>query len=101
MLLGLDMALAVIVILAICLLGAVRLGSIIRLFVFQSFVMATIPLMLGGEVHIHKLVIVLGTVVLKVIFIPTMLFWAVRHVSIRRYAPGFFGIGANLLLGGF
>ncbi|OIO38227.1 MAG: hypothetical protein AUJ72_02775 [Candidatus Omnitrophica bacterium CG1_02_46_14] len=100
MLLGLDLALAVIVILAICLVGAVRLGSIIRLFAFQSLVMAVIPLMLGGEIHIHKIVIVLGTIALKVIFIPIMLFWAIRHVSIRRDTPSIFGIGASLLMGG-
>lgn len=98
---GLDMALAIIVILALCLLGAVRLGSIIKLFAFQSLVMATVPLMLGGVFNIHKVVILCGTVLLKVIFIPVMLFWAIRHVSIRRDAPGIFGIGTSLLLGGF
>lgn len=101
MVFGLDMALAIVVILAICLLGISRLGSIIRLFAFQSMVMAVIPLMLGGEVGLHKIMIAAATFALKVIFIPTMLFWAVRHVSIRRDAPGIFGIGTSLLLGGF
>lgn len=96
----LDMALATIVILAICLLGASRLGSLIRLFAFQSLVMAAVPLMIGGPFSTHKMVIATATVIIKVFFIPAMLFWAVRHVSIRRDAPGFFGIGASLLLGG-
>ena len=99
--LGLDMALAVIVILAICFLGTARLGSIIKLFAFQSLIIAVIPLMLGGVFNIHKVVITVGTILLKVIFIPMMLFWAVRHVSIRRDAPGIFGISTSLLLGGF
>lgn len=99
--LWLDMALAVIVILAICLLGAVRLGSIIRLFALQSLIMAVIPLMLGGGFNVDKVVITAGAILLKVIFIPLMLFWAVRHVSIRRDVPSIFGIGTSLLLGGF
>ena len=96
----LDMALATIVILAICLLGATRLGAIIRLFAFQSIVMAAIPLMIGEGFSNHKIVIALGTLLLKVIFIPIMLFWAVRHVSIRRESPGIFGVSVSLLLGG-
>ena len=98
--LWLDMALATIVILAICLLGATRLGAIIRLFAFQSLIMAIIPLMLGGEFGTHNIVIAVGTLLLKVIFIPAMLFWAVRHVSIRRESPGIFGVSISLLLGG-
>ena len=97
----LDMSLALIVLVAICLLGANRLGTIIRLFAFQSLVMAAVPLMLGGPFSPHKIVIVLATVFLKVVFIPVMLFWAVRHVSIRRDAPGVLGIGTSLLLGAF
>ena len=96
----LELALAVIVILAICLLGATRLGAIIRLFAFQSLMMALIPLVMGGRIGIHKIVIMLGTFLLKVIFIPMILFWAIRHVSIRRESPGFFGPSRNLLLGG-
>lgn len=99
--LGLNMALAVIMVLAICLLASSRLGSIIRLFAFQSLMTAAIPLMLGGGLNLDKIVIVVGTLLLKVIFIPAMLFWAVRHVSIRRDAPGIFGISTGLLLGGF
>ena len=85
----LDMALAMIVILAIFLLGAGRLGTIVRLFAFQSFILAAIPLILGGGIGIHKIVIAVGTLLIKVIFIPAMLLWAVRHVSIRGTHPAF------------
>ncbi|MBI4971771.1 MAG: hydrogenase [Candidatus Omnitrophica bacterium] len=96
----LDMALAVIVILAICLLGTSRLGSIVALFAFQSSILAAVPFLLGGEIGIHKLVITIGTLLVKVIFIPYMLLWAVRHVSIRRDSPGILGVSTSLLLGG-
>ncbi|MBI3306556.1 MAG: hydrogenase [Candidatus Omnitrophica bacterium] len=98
--LWLDMALAVIVILAICLLGTSRLGSIIQLFAFQSFILAFVPFMIGGGIGPHKIVIAGGTLLIKVIFIPAMLLWAVRHVSIRRDSPGILGVSASLLLGG-
>ena len=97
----LDMALAVIVILAICLLGANRLGSIVELFAFQSLILAAVPFLLGGGIGVHKVVIAAGTLLIKVIFIPYMLLWAVRHVSIRRDSPAIFGVSASLLLGGF
>lgn len=96
----LDLALAVIVILALCLLGSSRLGSIIELFAFQSCILAAVPFMLEGGVGIHKIVIAGGTLLIKVIFIPAMLLWAIRHVSIRRDAPAIFGVSTSLLLGG-
>lgn len=94
------MALVTIVMLAICLLGASRIGSIIGLFAFQSLIIASIPWMLEGEFGIHKIVIAGGTLLLKVIVIPSILSWAVRHVSIRRDTPGIIGINTSLLLGG-
>ena len=97
----LDMALAVIVILAICLLGANRLGLIVELFAFQSLILAAVPFLLGGGIGVHKVVIAAGTLLIKVIFIPYMLLWAVRHVSIRRDSPAIFGVSASLLLSGF
>lgn len=97
----LDMTLAAIVILAISLLGATRLGAIIRLFAFQSLLMAAVPCMLGAPLGVHQIVIILGTILLKVIFIPGMLFWAIRHVSIRRESLGIFGVSTSLLIGGF
>jgi len=97
----LDMALAVIVILAIGLLGTSRLGSIVRLFALQSFILAFLPFLLEGGIGIHKVVIATGTLIVKVIAIPAILFWAVRHVSIRRDTPSIFGGSASLLVGGF
>ena len=99
--LWLDLALTGIVISAVCLLGFSRLGSIIELFAFQSFILALVPFMLGGGIGVHKIVIAGGTFLIKVIFIPMMLLWAIRHVSIRRDDPGIFGVSTRLLLGGF
>jgi len=98
---GLDTALAAIVILAICLLGSSRLGLIIKLFALQSLVVSAIPFLLGGDLGIHKIIIAAGTFLLKVVFIPSMLFWAVRHVSIRRDTPSLLGVSLSLLLAGF
>lgn len=99
-LIWLDMALAVIVILAICLLAAGRLGIIVQLFAFQSLILSLVPLMLGGGIGFHKIAVAGGTLLIKVIFIPSMLLWAMRHVSIRRDSPAIFGVSTSLLLGG-
>ncbi|MBI3313565.1 MAG: hydrogenase [Candidatus Omnitrophica bacterium] len=97
---GLDIALAGIVILAIYLLGANRIDSIVMFFAFQSLILAVIPFLLGGDYTIHEVIIALVTLLLKVIFIPSMLLWAVRHVSIRRDIPAVLGVSKSLLLGG-
>jgi hydrogenase-4 component E len=99
--LWLDLALTGIVIMAVCLLGVSRLSSIIELFAFQSLLLAVVPFMLGDGIEIHKIVIGAGTLLIKVIFIPAMLLWAIRHVSIRRDAPAIFSVSTSLLLGGF
>ncbi|MBI1869585.1 MAG: hydrogenase [Chlamydiae bacterium] len=97
----LDRMLAVIVVSAICLLGISRIGSIIKLFAIQSLVLSIIPFLMNGPLGVHRIALALVTFFLKVIIIPMILFWAVRHVAIRRDSPGLFGISISLLLGGF
>jgi len=41
------------------------------------------------------------TVLLKVLLMPSLLFWAIRHVSIRREVQPLIGYGTTLMLGGF
>lgn len=94
------MALAAMVITGIYLLGSTRIDSIVKLFAFQSLVLAVVPFLLGRTITIHMVVIFAGTVALKVIFIPYMLLWAVRHVSIRRETAALLGVSKSLLAGG-
>jgi len=95
----LELALIFIVFLGIVILGNNRLGSIIQLFALQSLVLSTTPLLIHPG--FHAVIIATATLVLKVILMPALLSWAIRHVSIRREVQPLIGYGKTLILGGF
>lgn len=95
----LELALILIVLLGVVILGSSRLGTMIQLFAAQSFVLSATPLLVhSGK---HAVVMAAGTVVLKVFLMPNLLFWAMRHVAIRREVEPLIGYGKTLMLGGF
>ncbi len=95
----LELALILIVLLGVVILGSSRLGTMIQLFAAQSLVLSATPLLVHpGK---HAVVMAVGTVVLKVFLMPNLLFWAMRHVSIRREVQPLIGYGKTLMLGGF
>lgn len=95
----LELALISIIFLGIVILGSSRLSSTIRLFASQSFILSATPWLVHPG---HHAVIMAGvTIILKVIFMPALLFWAIRHVSIRREVRPLIGYGTTLVLGGF
>ncbi len=96
---GLELALILIVFLGVVILGSSRLGTMIQLFAAQSLVLSATPLLVHpGK---HAVVLAVGTVVLKVFLMPNLLFWAMRHVSMRREVQPLIGYGKTLMLGGF
>lgn len=95
----LELALILIVFFGIVILGNNRLGTMIQLFAAQSLVLSATPLLVHpGR---HAVVMAIATVVLKVFLMPNLLFWAIRHVSIRREVEPLIGYGKTLILGGF
>ncbi len=95
----LELALILIVCLGVVTLGSNRLGTMIQLFALQSLVLSATPLLVHpGK---HAVVLTVGTLVLKVFLMPNLLFWAIRHVSIRREVQPLIGYGKTLMLGGF
>ena len=94
----LELALMLIVFLGVVILGNNRLGTIIQLFALQSLVLSTTTLLIHPGFHAGIMTIV--TIILKVFLIPGLLFWAIRHVSIRREVQPLIGYGKTLLLGG-
>ena len=95
----LELALILIVFLGVIILGNNRLGTIIQIFALQSFVLSTTPLLIYPGLHAVAIMIV--TIILKVILMPSLLFWAMRHVSIRWEVQPLIGYGKTLILGGF
>jgi hydrogenase-4 component E len=94
-----ELALIAIVILGIIILGNNRLATTIQLYALQSFILSLTPLLIYPGIHADIIAVVI--ILLKVIFMPFLLFWAIRHVSIRREIQPLIGYGKTLLLGGF
>lgn len=95
---GLDLALILVILSGMNILGENRLGTMIRVFAFQSLMVSVTPLFIHPG--IHAMAITAGTIVLKVFLMPALLFWAMRHAAIRREAQPLIGYGKTLLLGG-
>lgn len=98
----LDMTLIAIVLLGLFMIGSNRLGAIIQVFGLQSFILGTVPfLMYFSRIEIHIVMVSLVSIVLKGFLMPYFLFWAVRHVSIRREVSPLIGYGTTIFLSGF
>ena len=94
----LDLALILIVFLGVVILGSSRLKTTIQFFAVQSFVLSLVPWLIHPGVH--AVILSMGTIILKVIIMPILFFWAIRHVSIRREVQPLISYGHTLLLGG-
>jgi hydrogenase-4 component E len=76
-----------------------RLGMTIRTFAVQSLLIGFLPWLLHGPwPGFHELLLLVGTVVIKVVLIPRFLFRAIRDVAIRREVEPLIGFGTSLLL---
>ena len=97
----LDAALILIVLLGLFMVGSNRLGAVIQFFGLQSVILGMVPFLLYfPEIEIHVVIVSLVTVVLKGFLMPLFLFWAIRHVAIRREVAPLIGYGAALFLNG-
>ena len=94
-----DAFLVFIVLLGLFLLGTGRLGALIELFALQAFVLSLFPLFMhSGGIRVHNFLIFSGMLALKVFLMPAVLFWAIRHVSIRREVKPLIGFGTSVLV---
>ncbi len=72
------------VFLALIILSNYRVTAMIRIFAVQSFVLSLLPFFLhASSISGRDIFIVLVTMVLKAALVPSILFWAIRHVSMR------------------
>jgi len=94
----LEVVLIIIVFLSVAILGNSRLKTIIQLFALQSVVLSTTPLLIYPS--FHAIIIAIVIAILKGVLMPVLLFWAIRHVSIRREVQPLIGYATTLLLGG-
>lgn len=94
----LELFLIIVIFFSVAMLGSSRLGSIIWYFVLQSFFLSITPLFVS--LGLHALIMTLVMIMIKVLIMPGLLFWTIRHTTIRREIEPLIGYGKTLLLGG-
>lgn len=77
-----------------------RIAGMIQILAVQSFILGLMPLfMQEGAFSVRDGFISLGTIVVKGILVPYMLFWAIRHVSMRSEIKPLIGFGTSIVFG--
>lgn len=98
-----DIGLVLVLLLGLAMLGTARLGTYIRIFRAQSLVLGMLPIaaeVMRGEAPGRDAVIVLaGTLLLKVILIPWVLMRTIRTGEIQREIEPFIGFTTSMVLG--
>jgi hydrogenase-4 component E len=79
-------------------LGSARLGACIRIVAFQGALLALLPLTTHGF-SLHSIILAVGAFTFKGVFIPWLLFRAIREVKIRRELEPLIGFVPTLILG--
>ena len=88
------------VFLALFILSNYRVTAMIRIFAVQSFVLSLLPFFLhASNLSGQDVFIALVTMVLKAALVPFILFWAIRHVSMRSEIKPIIGFGSSIILG--
>ncbi len=85
----------------IVLLTQKGLPACIHLYTIQSVLLAAVSLTIAigfGEAHLFTAV--LFTVIVKVLFVPTMLFWIIKKIHVQREVQFYVNTSTSLLLSG-
>ena len=95
-----DASCILIVFFALSILASYRIAGMIRILSVQSFVLSLVPLF----IHTHdlsgrELILSLATMVLKAALLPYILFWTIRHVSIRSEIRPIISLGQSIVGG--
>ena len=93
-----NLLLLLVILLNFFTLGSSRLGACIRAVALQGALLAAFPLVLHGLTW-HALMLAAGALLLKGIFIPWLLFRAIREVRIRREIEPLIGYVPTLIFG--
>jgi hydrogenase-4 component E len=95
-----DVICIIIVFLSLIILSSHRVAAMIGVFAFQSFVLGLLPFFLNAScISSREVMIGLVTMVLKAALVPYILFWAIRHVSMRSEIKPIIGFSASIILG--
>jgi hydrogenase-4 component E len=97
-----DASCILIVFFALTVLATYRIAGMIKIFALQSFVLSFLPLFLhAGSISTRDVLLFLGTLGLKAVLVPYILFWAIRHISMRSEIKPIIGVGSSIVCGAF
>ena len=95
-----DVSCILAVFLALTILATHRIVEMIKIFALQSFLLSLVPLFLHSEaISGRDIMLSGGTMALKAVLVPTILFWAIRHISMRSEIKPIIGLGTSILCG--
>lgn len=91
-----------VVVIDLFLLASSRLGAAIRTVAIQGALLGTLPVLLLEERHSigHVLLLAVGALAIKGVFIPWLMFRAIRETAIRREMEPILGFVPSMVLGG-
>ena len=96
-----DLVFVLVVVIDLFLLASSRLGASIRTVAMQGALLGALPLLLlrHGEPTGHALLLAGGALAVKGLFIPWLMFRAIREASIRREMEPVVGFVPSMVLG--
>jgi len=95
-----DASCILIVFFSLTILATYRISGMIQVFAVQSFVLGLMPFFLHADALAGRdVLIALGTILLKAALVPYILFWAIRHVSMRSEVKPLIGFGTSIICG--
>jgi hydrogenase-4 component E len=95
-----DAICIIIVLLSLMILSNYRVAAMIRVFAAQSFALSLLPFFLRtSSISSQDVFLALITMIVKAGLVPFILFWAIRHVSMRSEIKPIIGFGASIIFG--
>ena len=92
--------LVLVVLINLYMLGISRLSACISAIGLQGVILGVLPLVMpGAELNIHAVVLSVGSLVIKGLVIPSLLFRAIREVRVGRETSPYIGFTTSLALG--
>lgn len=95
-----DAVCILIVFFALFILASHRIAGMIHIFAAQSFILSFMPILFHvQDISGYDVMIFLGALALKAILVPYILFWTLRHVSMRSENRPIIGFGGSIIGG--
>jgi hydrogenase-4 component E len=97
-----DMVFILVVVIDLFTLASSRLNAAIRAVALQGALLSLLPVLLASAAAeiAHVFVLALGALAIKALFIPWLMFRAIREAAIRREVEPIIGYVPSMILGG-